>query len=363
MDNAMGPLSTKLRIGIVGCGNISEPYARNLVKFPQLELAGMTDLDLSRAEALSAKYGGRVYPSLEAILADPAIDLIVNLTIHHAHYQVSKQSLSAGKHVVSEKPLALTYAEARELVELAERQGLRLGGTPFTYLGEAQQTAWKLIRDGRLGQVRVVYAEVNWGRIESWHPNPVPFYDVGPLFDVGVYPLMLMTTFFGPARQVQSYGRVIYPDRKTKTGVPFMVSTPDFAVTMIEFDHDVLARLTTNFYVLNKASQQGVQFHGDLGSLTLGSAQEFNGELRFAEFGNPYSDVPLLKEAFPGVQWGLNVAEIADALRENRPHRATGEQAAHVVEILGAAKESMKTHLPVPITSTFAPPPPMPWAE
>ena len=356
-------MNDKLKIAIVGCGNIAEPYARNLVTFPQLELVGMTDLDLPRAEALSAKHGGQVYPTYDALLADPAVDLVVNLTIHHAHYAVTKQALEAGKHVVSEKPLALTAEQARELVELADSRGLRLGGTPFTFMGEAQQTAMQMIRDGKLGKVRVAYAEVNWGRIETWHPAPAPFYDVGPLFDVGVYPLMFMTALFGPVRQVQSYGRVIYPDRVTKRGEPFTVTTPDFAVTMLEFADGTLGRLTTNFYVLNKASQQGMEFHGDAGSLTLSSWHEANGVLRFAEFAKEYETVQPVKEPFPGVRWGLNVAEIADALAEGRPHRSTGEHAAHVTEILTAAAESMQTHRPVALQSTFTPPAPLDWAK
>lgn len=352
-----------LRAAIVGCGNISEPYARNLVTYPQLALAGMTDIDLTRAEALSARYGGRVYPSLADLLDDPTVDLVVNLTIHHAHYAVTKQCLEAGKHVVSEKPLALTFPEARELVELARHRGLRLGGTPYTFLGEAQQTAWKIIRGGQLGTVRVVYAEVNWGRIETWHPAPAPFYEVGPLFDVGVYPLMLLTAIFGPVRQVSAYGRVIYPDRLTKHGQPFRVEAPDFAVTMLDFESGIVGRMTTDFYVHNLNGQRGVEFHGDLGSLALESWFEPNTALRVAEYGKPYADVPLVREPPRGVQWGINLAELADAIREGRPHRASGEHAAHVVEILCAAAESIERHGPVPVTSSFEPPAPMDWAE
>lgn len=353
----------RLRIAIVGCGNIAGPYARNLATYPQLDLVGYSDLDLSRAAALAEKHGGRVFPSLDAVLADPDVDLVVNLTIHHAHYAVTKQALEAGKHVVSEKPLALTYAEARELVQLAEARGLRFGGTPFTFLGEAQQTAMKLVREGRLGTVRLAYAEVNWGRIETWHPAPAPFYDVGPLYDVGVYPLMLLTALFGPARRVSSYGRVIYPDRVTKGGQPFTVSTPDFAVTMVELASGTLARLTTNFYVLNKASQQGIELHGDAGSLQLTNWQEPNGVVRLAPFGEPYAEVAPLREPPAGTVWGMNVAELADALREGRPHRATAEHAAHVVEILEAATASMREGRPVAVESSFAAPEPMDWAR
>jgi predicted dehydrogenase len=152
-----------------------------------------------------------VYPSLEAILADEEVDLVINLTIHSAHVEVITTCLHVGKHVYSEKPMTLTSEEAWKLVALAEEKGCRLGSAPITILGEGQQTAWKVIRDGLLGTVRAAYAEVNWGRIESWHPTPGPFYEVGLLFDVAVYPLTLLTTIFGPARSVTAFGKVLYP--------------------------------------------------------------------------------------------------------------------------------------------------------
>ncbi|HSJ53072.1 MAG TPA: Gfo/Idh/MocA family oxidoreductase, partial [Anaerolineae bacterium] len=156
-----------LRVGIIGCGNVAGPYARDLVTHPEIELVGMADLLPERAGALAARYGGRAYPSVEALLADPAIDLAINLTMHGAHAAVTRRCLEAGKHVLSEKPLALSGVEAWDLVALARARGLRLGGAPFTVMGEAQQTAWQQIRQGCLGTVRLIYAEVNWGRPET----------------------------------------------------------------------------------------------------------------------------------------------------------------------------------------------------
>jgi predicted dehydrogenase len=354
----------KMRVGIIGCGNISGPYARSLAEFPQLQLAGCADLVPARAEALAAQHGCRAYQTNEALLADPHVDIVVNLAIHHAHYAVTTQALEAGKHVFTEKPMALSYPEARELVELAVRKGLRLGSAPFTYMGEAQQTGWKLIREGRLGTVRAAYAEVNWGRIEAWHPAPEPFYAVGPLFDVGVYPLTLLTTIFGPVRRVRSYGTVLYPDRVTTEGRAFHITTPDFGVTMLEFGGGLVARLTTNFYVPHRGSKQsGVEFHGDLGSLYMAAFDRFDSVVEFGPYGQPYEAVPLLKEPYHGIQWGRGVADLADAIREGRPHRATGQQAAHVVEILTAAAESMRTERSVGLTSAFPQPAPMDWAR
>ena len=353
----------RLRVGIAGCGNIAGPYARTMQAYPQIELAGATDVMPERARALTADYGGRAYASLDEMLADPAIDLVVNLTIHHAHPAVITQCLEAGKHVHSEKPLAMTYAEAKQLVDLAAARGLRLSCSPITFMGEAQQTAWKTIRSGELGQVRVVYCEVNWGRIESWHPNPGPFYEVGALFDVGVYPLTLATTFLAPARRVTAYGKVLHPDRVTQDGMPFHIETPDWVVAAVELADGTVVRLTTNFYVGGHSKQKGLEFHGDLGSLYLSSFQDFDAAVELSPYGGAYEAVPYVRPPFDGIDWGRSVAEIADAIAEGRPQRASGAQAAHVVEICSAISQSLETGRPVAVTSTFTPPWPMDWGE
>ncbi len=356
----------KLGVAILGCGNIAEPYAQTLATYPEIKLIGVADMDVTRAEALAAKFGCRAYVSMEEMLADEAVELVVNLTIHHAHVETTTRCLEAGKHVHCEKPLALTYEEARAVVELARQKGLRLGCSPFTYMGEAQQTAWKIIRAGNLGQIRVAFAEVNWGRIEAWHPAPGPFYQVGALFDVAVYPLTMLTAFFGPVRQVWAYGTVVHPDRVTREGVSFHIDTPDFVVTVLELENGLVVRLTSDFYVSRHSSKQdGIEFHGDLGTLYLQSWHDFNVAVEMAEFGQPLQPVALIKPAYEGprkVEWGRAVRDMAQALVENRPHRATGEQAAHVVEILNAITQSIETSQPVAVHSSFIPPAPMEWA-
>ena len=355
-------LEEKLRVAVVGCGNIAGPYGESLKPYPQIEIRGAMDLVPQRAQDFVAKYGGKAYRSLEEVLSDKTVDVVINLTIHHAHPAVITQCLNAGKHVYSEKPLALTYPEAKRLVDLAQVKGLRLGCAPITFMGEAQQTAWKVIREGQLGAVRVVYAEVNHGRIETWHPNPEPFYDVGPLFDVGVYPLTILTTIFGPARQAMAYGRVLYPDRMTKDGKPFHIKTPDFAVAAIEFASGPLVRLTTNFYVGHHSKQSGIEFHGDLGSLYLSSWGGFDAAVEFAKYSGSYAPVSYVNEPYKGIEWSRAVVEMASAIAAGRPQRATGAQAAHVVEIMEAIQTSTKEQRPVTITSDFTPPAPMDWA-
>ncbi len=356
---------TPLGIGIVGTGNIAGGYARDALTHPEIRLVGATDLDPVRAAAFAAEHGCRAYASLDELLADDAIDIVVNLTVHHAHVAVTTQALEAGRHVYSEKPLALRPGEARDLIALADSRGRRLGCSPSTFLGEAQQTTAALIGAGRLGTVRAVYAEVDWGRIETWHPAPAPFYDVGVLVDVGVYPLTLATAIFGPARSVRAWGWDLKPERVTIDGTPFRIGRPDFIVAAVELAAGPILRLTATFYVGPPArGRGGMEFHGDDASLAIGSFQEFDAAVEVGPYGGAYAPVELVRPGFRGTAWARGVAEMAGAIAEGRPHRASAEQAAHVVDILDAAATSMgDAGRPIAIESTFTQPPLMPWAS
>lgn len=352
----------KLKVAIVGCGNIAGPYSKTLQTYAdRIEIAGYSDMDPERVAKFAAEFGGKAYGSLEELLADPGVDVVINLTIHFAHYEVTKKSLEAGKHVHSEKPIALKYSEAKELVDLAEAKGVRLSSAPITFMGEAAQTAWKLIREGKAGPIRLIYAEVNHGRIENWHPNPGPFYLVGPALDVGVYPLTIITSIFGPVRKVTAAGKIMYKDRVTKEGVNFEVGAPDCVIALLELENGILVRLTQNFYVRD-TKQRGLEFHGDLGSIWMGNFQEFSTEVEFAEFGKGFEPVEHVRPAFKGIEWARGITELQDAINEDRPQRATGAQAAHVVEILEAMITSYTEGHPVEVTSDFTPPTPMDWA-
>ncbi len=290
---------------------------------------------------------------------------MVNLTVHHAHHEVTRRALEAGRHVYSEKPLALRSGEARELLALADGRGLRLGCSPSTFLGEAQQTAAAWIRDGRLGTVRAIYADVSWGRIETWHPAPAAFFDVGVMVDVAVYPLTLATSIIGPARSVRAWGWNVMPDRVALDGTPFRIGSPDLIVAAVELEGGAVLRLTASFYVGRPVRQQGaLEFHGDAASLALGSFQEFNAAVEVGPYDGAYVQVPLVRPPFAGIAWARGLADMAAAIAEGRPHRIAAEQAAHVVDILEAASASMAADgRRVEVTSTISAPPLMPWAS
>jgi predicted dehydrogenase len=351
-----------MRIALVGCGNIAPNYARCIAAEPALELVGAVDVDPARAAELVAEFGGRQYASLEELLADDAVELVVNLTAPQAHATVSAAALGAGKHVHSEKPVALRYEDARNLLEIAERTGVRLSSAPATLLGEAAQTVWKLVREGAVGTPRVVYTEANWGQIESWHPSPQSLLDVGPLVDVGVYPLAILTAIFGPARRVTAYSTTLVPDRVTKTGEPFRLEGPDFVVAALELESGVVVRLTASFYV-GPSKQRGLEIHGDDGKLYLADWAAFDARVERAGGGDRYELVEPVRPAYAGTDWARALVDLDEALREGRPHRASGEQAAHLVEILEAIERSSREGGPVEVRSGFPAPPPMEWAR
>lgn len=351
-----------MRVAIVGAGVIAQRYAERIGEVDGLELVGATDVLSERAEQLVATYGGTVYDSLDALLADDAVDTVVNLTVAAAHVEVTRAALAAGKHVHTEKPLALRGEDAHLLAQLARDRGVRLSCAPATLLGEAQQTAWKLIRDGGLGDVRVVYAECNWGKLESWHPQPEGLYLAGPLVDVGVYPLTIVTAMFGPVRRVTAYATMIEPERTRKDGGRFTLETPDFWVAVCDHESGVVTRLTATFWV-RPGKQRGLELHGSEASLWMPTWGESNSRLLRTTNGEDYETVPLLRPAYAGFDWSLALVDLAEAIRDGRPHRMGAEHAAHVVDVLNAADRSQRDGGAVAVGSSFDTPPPLDWAR
>ncbi len=356
-----------LRVAVVGCGNIAGAYGEAMRARPEIKILGASDMDAARATEWVKKHGGKAYASLEAVLADSQVEAVVNLTIQSAHVPVVTQCLEAGKHVHSEKPLAMTAAEAKGLVELADRRGLRLSCAPVTWLGEAQQTAWKLVRDGAIGAPRVVYAAVDWARIETWHPNPVPFYAAGPVFDVGVYPLALLTAWFGPVARVVTGGGIVLPERKTKNGNVFTLTTEDWLVSVLEFRNGVRARLSANFYVGEPAENRaGLEIHGDAGSI---STAWFSAAapVKLGKFGEKYQRVrPVRPAAGFGdwyCDWSAGVVGLWRGLRYDEPHPTGGAHAAHVVEIMEGIHRASREGRTVELSGIFPAPLPQPWAR
>lgn len=355
-----------LRLAIIGCGHICQQYGAHIQKHPDhLQIAGATDLDFSRAEAFCEQYGGKAYQSFEDILSDPDVDLVVNLTVHHAHFELNTRALKAGKHVFTEKPLALTHAQAVELAKIAQENNRRLGAAPITFLGEGIQTAAKFLEADKLGSLRLVYAEVNWGQIERWISAPAPYYKVGPLLDVGVYAITALTFLLGPVRRVWGYSTILKSSRSGKDGREFSVTAPDFTTGMMEFASGVAARITTNYYVPTQSQPHllGFEFHGDEGTFAVSDYHNFSAQCRFIPYKQKPVEIPLLRPAAEPMDRALGLVEMADAIHENRPHRGSPEHAGHVIEIMEGLQKSSDESRFVEIHSTLQKPALMSWAQ
>ncbi len=356
-------MTEPLGVAIVGCGNIADRYAADIVDREHMHLVGVTDLDVERATTFAAAHRTRAFASLDDVLANEDVAIVANLTSHRAHVPVSTAAIESGRHVFSEKPMAMSAAEARTLLELAEERGVRIASAPIVALGELAQTARRWVADGRLGRVRLAWADVNWGRIEDWHPDPAGFYEVGPLFDVGVYPITLLTALFGPVERVVADAHRLLPERRSISGGPFEVVAPDYVVASLSLADGLVVRLTADFYVNDPARQRGVELHGDAGSLWLSNWFQFAGTLEHRPWGGEYAEVPLLRAPAVPMPWAAGLDDLAAAVLEVREPLAAGDHAAHVVDVMETILRAADEGRPLDVASRFERASAPAWAE
>jgi len=381
-----------MRFAIVGCGYVADYYVATLVNHPQLELTGVFDRNPERARIFSAHHRTRRYESLEELLGDREIELVANLTNPRSHFVVSNAALQAGKHVYSEKPLAMTLPEAERLVEMAESRGLLLASAPCTLLGETAQTMWKALRERRIGTPRLAYAEMDDGPIPlenhaSWTSESGAKWPAKDEFEVGCtlehagYYLTWLTAFFGPARTVTSSAHVLMPDK----GLQLEVTAPDFTVATIEFASGVVARLTCGIFAAN---DRRLRIFGDGGVLSTTDSWDFGSPVHLSSreplalraekyprlatwVGLGQKQLPLVRP--PRFRWSgrpashidysRGIAELASAAEERRPSRLPARWSLHVNELALAIQDPATYGSPRKLRSRFEPLTPMPWAE
>lgn len=339
------------RVAFVGAGNIAGPYAASLATHPDLQLIGVFDLDVAKRDVFARETGCPAFASLDELEATQP-DIVVNLTSAPHHFASTAELIERGLSVFSEKPLALVPAEAQQLVEASKSRSVRLACAPSLWLGDASLEAARRVRRGALGEVRLVTAEVNQGRIESWHPAPHHFYAVGPVVDAGVYPLTYLTAVLGPVREVRATSSELLRDRTTLAGEEFQPPTPDGWVAVVRFESGALLRLTCTFFIDNATVPRSIDFHGTRGSLRLQDWLRADSAVWEAPYGQPFT-ISRPGEGVADIDWCLGLADLAQALREGRSSSLTAPHAAHVVEVLAAVAESATTGGAVSVTSTF----------
>jgi predicted dehydrogenase len=354
-----------LRLGLIGCGNISNAYFRGLKPFPHLvEVAACADLDVPRAQAKAAEHQVARGGSVEELLADPTVDLILNLTIPGAHAEVNRQALAAGKHVYCEKPFALTYADGLKTLEAARAKGLRVGCAPDTVLGQGIQTCRRLIDAGAIGEPVAATANMMGHGPESWHPNPAFYYQVGggPLFDMGPYYLTALVTMLGPMKSVSALARMSFAERlitsKPFHGTRVKVETPTHLCAAVEFRRGGIGTVSMSFDVWQHGAPM-LEIYGTEGSIQCPDPNNFGGEVRlWTPKTDKWENVPVHQPEPIGR--GLGVADFADALATGRPHRQGAELALHVVEVMESFHTSSDSGRRQELQSTCEQPAAMP---
>lgn len=328
----------KIKAGIIGCGNISAIYLKNGKMFDNYEVVACADLDLSRAQAKAEEHGIRAY-TVDQILADPDIQLIINLTIPLAHAEICLKALEAGKHVYVEKPFAASREDGERILALAEEKGLLAGGAPDTFLGGGIQTCRKLIDDGWIGTPIAASAFMLGGGHESWHPDPGFYYDIGggPMFDMGPYYLTALVSLFGPIHRVTGSARITHKERtitsKPKYGQKIEVKTPTHIAGVLDFDCGLVATLVTSFDVPAGSNLPNIEVYGTLGSLRVPDPNTFGGPVYIRKRGTDWMEVPLT-HGYTEHDRGVGVADMAEAIHTGRKHRANGQLANHVLEAM-----------------------------
>lgn len=351
----------KVKIGILGLGAISGIYLKNLTElFREVQIAGVYDLIPEKVDAAKSAYGiAKGYSSMEEMLRDPEIEIILNLTRPFEHYETTRAALLAGKHVYSEKPLAVTYEEGCSLVALAREKRLMLGAAPDTFLGAGIQTCRRLIDSGFIGQPIGASARMLCRGHESWHPSPAFYYQRGggPMMDMGPYYLTALVNLLGRVDTLTGITAKSF-DTRTVTSAPLygqtiQVDVPTHVNGVMRFASGAIATITTTFDVYSDHSAE-LEIYGAKGTLRVPDPNCFGGPVMLLrpEDGE-FREIPLTFD-YKENSRGLGVADMAKALREGRDMRAGSEQALHVLEVMTAFEKSSRTGAFVKLESAYS---------
>lgn len=368
-------------IGIVGCGFVSEYYLRTLPGHPQLQLVGVTDLARERAAAVASRHDVEHHETVDALLADERVAIVLNLTDPRSHHGVSRAALLAGKHVYTEKPLATELERASELVELAEERGLQISSAPCSLLGETAQTLWRAIRDEVVGPVRVVYAEMDEGLVHrmpfrSWSNGagvPWPFrdeFELGTVLEHAGYVVTWLPAFFGSAESVTGVAECLLPD---KAGIA--TDGTDFSVAVVRFTSGVVARITCSLIAPHDHSLRIV---GDRGVLSTADTWFYDSRVhvrRSINVGPRHQWLPRRRRRLLGtpqryryrgaqqMDFARGVADLADAIRTGRSPRLSARYCLHTTELVLALDRGLRDGCSYTMTTAAGPVEPMPWAR
>lgn len=379
-------------IAIIGCGYVADYYRQCLdLHRSELNLCGVFDRDGERLAAYQSCWSDKPYASLEALLEDKAVSLVVNLTDPESHFDVTRAAIAAGKHVYTEKPLAMTTGQAMQLRDDARAAGVRIAGAPCNVLGEAAQTLWSNVRAEQIGRPVLVYAELDDGMIHLANYNQWVSrsgrtwpargeFETGCTFEHAGYVITLLAAMFGPVRKVTAFSAVLVADKKTSPALDN--PAPDYSTGMLEFDNGIVARLTNSIVA---PYDHRLRIIGETGTLELREPWDYACpvtlrrparsrlarflERRFDGLGSVKRLKPVRQTPFKGgrahptMDFMRGVAELADAANQGRTCRLDEDLAVHVTEVTEMLQHPDRFERPALVRSTFEPMQPMEWAS
>ena len=379
-----------MKIAIIGTGFVADYYMTTLANHPQLVLCGVYDHDPVRLKKFAGYYKVATYPDFDAILADEEVGIVVNLTTPENHYPLSKQALEAGKHVYCEKPLAMRYEEAAELVAIAERRNLTLASAPANALSAASQLVAQTITDDNIGKPRLVYAQMedgpvfradwqNWRSVSGARWPGLHEFEVGCTLEHAGYMLSWLVSLFGPVENLTAFAALTFPDKGP--GTESIAMAPDFSVGCLQFRSGVIARLTCG---LAAPRDRSLTILGDRGTLTVSDLWHHHSPVylettregrslltklterlevclkRFLHWKPlpgrklTYKAKPVKLPAYPSqIDFAGGIAAQADAIERGRPFFASGKVALHITELALALNNAGSLSQPYKLKSTF----------
>lgn len=356
----------KIKIGIVGCGDISGIYLKNITgMFKEIEIAGVCDLVSAKAEKAVEEYKiPKQYKDMHELFADPDVDIVLNLTRPYEHYDVSLAAINAGKHVYSEKPLAATFEEGQKLMKAAREKNILMGGAPDTFLGAGIQTCRKLIDDGFIGTPVGASAFMVCRGHESWHPDPEFYYKHGggPMMDMGPYYITALVNLLGPVSTTSGMAKASFPNRlitsEPKNGTVIDVDVPTYIAGLMQFESGAIGTIFTTFDAYT-AEVPRIEIYGSEGTLSVPDPNTFDGPVRlYRHEKQAFLEIPLTF-GYPENSRALGLADMAKAIQTERDFRANCNLTYHVLEVMESFRKSSESGQHVKIDSTVERPTPM----
>lgn len=352
-----------LKVGLLGTGNISPAYINGIRDWDVLELVAVADIDEPKARRVAAEHQLPAVLSVDDLLAAPEIDLIVNLTVPKAHAEMSIRALEAGKHIYTEKPLAIHRVDGQRILETAAAQGRRVGSAPDTFLFGQHQTVRRLIDEGAIGEPVAAVANMAGHGPESWHPNPAFFYQAGggPLLDMGPYYITCLLNLLGPVRSVQAYARTSMAERTAGEAAGFQqipVEVPTHYSGTLDFHSGPLATVVMSFDVWKHDLPQ-LEIYGTEGTLRLPDPNGHDPrQVYLSSRGNEWQEA--LSPYSGEFRRGIGLADMAQGILSGRPHRASGALAYHALDVMEAFFDSSAQGERITLGSTIERPTPLP---